>query len=191
MADAGMTKTEVRARLRETRRAFVDATGAAGDLLVANLFVAEVVRPLLADARIVAAYVSDGVEVDPLPILLQAIDRGIVTVLPRITARDAPMTFHHWLPGEPLVRGPLGVHQPAADAEQLVPDLILAPLLGFDRGMNRIGQGAGFYDRAFAASPAARRVGLAWACQELPAIPADPWDVPLHAVATEAGLIRL
>jgi 5-formyltetrahydrofolate cyclo-ligase len=56
--------------------------------------------------------------------------------------------------------------------------------------MRRLGQGAGFYDRAFARLPAARRIGLAWSAQEADALPADPWDVPLHAVATEKEWIE-
>lgn len=189
VTDAAAAKAALRASLRERRRGFVEATGLAGDLLVANLFVADAVRPLLAGAGVVAGYVSDGLEVDPLPILLQAIDQGLATALPRVTARDRPITFHHWLPGDRLVRGPLGLHQPAEEAEELAPDLILAPLVGYDAALNRLGQGGGFYDRAFAALPAARRIGLAWTCQQVDAIPAEPWDVRLHAIATERGLV--
>ena len=81
--------------------------------------------------------------------------------------------------------GAFGLLQPRSDAEEVSPDLILAPLVGFDRALRRIGQGAGFYDRAFARLPDARRIGLAWSVQEVDALPTDPWDVPLHAVATE------
>lgn len=154
-------------------------------LFVASLFVADRVKPHLAGAQTVAAYVSDGEEVDPLPILFQALDRGLAIALPRVTSRDQPMTFHHWIPGDELVGGPLGLRQPRPDAPIATPDLILAPLVGFDRTLNRLGQGAGFYDRAFAELPNARRIGLAWSVQETEALPADAWDVPLHAIATE------
>ena len=73
----------------------------------------------------------------------------------------------------------------AATVEATAPDVILLPLIGFDRALNRLGQGAGYYDRACAALPDARRIGLAWNVQEWPALPADPWDVPLDAVATQ------
>lgn len=184
------TKTRLRQDLRARRRAFVEEANRAGDLLVATLFAAEAALPLLYEAKVAAFYVAAGFEIDPLPLLLQAVDRGIPTVLPRVTARDAAMTFHHWLPGDPLERSVLGVEQPTQAAEALAPDIIFTPLVGFDRRLNRIGQGAGFYDRAFAALPDARRIGLAWSVQEADDIPADPWDVPLHAVATERGLIR-
>ncbi len=178
-------KSALREELRRRRAAFVTDPAQRGDMLIANLFVADHVSRRLGDARIVAGYISDGEEVDPLPILLQAIDRGLATALPRVTTRDAPMHFHHWLPGDELSPGPFGLLQPREDAPLIAPDLILAPLLGFDRTMARIGQGAGFYDRAFAAAPAARRIGLAWSVQEAPGLPLDPWDAPLDGVATE------
>ncbi len=183
-------KSALRAELRRRRAAFVGDPAQRGDMLIANLFVAEHVARRLGDARIVAGYISDGEEVDPLPILLQAIDRGLATALPRITDRSAPMRFHWWVPGDELVPGPFGLLQPREDAPELAPDLILAPLLGFDRAMGRIGQGAGFYDRAFAAAPSARRIGLAWSIQEQPALPLDPWDIPLHGIATEREWIE-
>ena len=71
------------------------------------------------------------------------------------------------------------------DLAELTPDIVLTPLVGFDRRGTRLGQGAGHYDRAFAAHPAAWRVGIAWSVQEVDALPADAWDVPLHAIATE------
>ena len=178
-------KPALREQLRRRRAEFVADPARRGDMLVTNLFVAEQVTSRLGAARVVAGYMAHRGEVDPLPILLVAIDRGLATVLPRITARAVPMRFHHWIPGDELVPGPYGLLQPREDAPELAPDLILAPLLGFDRRLNRIGHGAGFYDRAFALLPDARRVGLAWSVQEVAALPADAWDVPLHAVATE------
>lgn len=141
--------------------------------------------PHIAGATVVAAYVSTGGEIDPLELLLHAAGMGLRTALPRVESRDAPMTFRYWTPGEELIPGPLHLTQPTEDAVICVPDLILAPLLGFDRRMGRIGQGAGFYDRAFAAYPNAVRIGLAWSVQEVDEIPLDPWDVPLHGIATE------
>jgi 5-formyltetrahydrofolate cyclo-ligase len=183
--DAAPDKQALRRQLRQRRADFCACAEFRCDGLIATLFVADRVEAHLGDAKIVSGYLSDGQEVDPLPILLQAIDRGLTTALPRVTAKDAPMRFHHWLPGDELVPGPFGLLQPREDAPALHPDLILTPLVGFDRALNRLGQGAGFYDRVFAASPEARRIGLAWSVQEVPAIPTDPWDVPLHGVATE------
>lgn len=180
-----MTKAELRTSLRARRAALVADPAWGADLLIHTLFVADHVTRQFGEARIVSGYVSNGEEVDATPILFAAIDRGLAVALPHVSAMDAPMRFLRWYPGDPLVWGAFGLLQPRSDAEELSPDLILAPLLGFDRTLARIGQGAGFYDRAFAHLPDARRIGLAWSVQEEAILPIDPWDVPLHGVATE------
>jgi 5-formyltetrahydrofolate cyclo-ligase len=142
------------------------------------------------DARCIAAYFPFGSELDVAAALSRAAASGRQTALPYVANRDAPMRFLEWRPGDRLEIGLFGLLQPPDDAPELRPDLILAPLLGFDRALRRIGQGAGFYDRAFAATPGARRIGVAWSVQEVEAIPTDAWDVPLHAVITEREWIE-
>jgi 5-formyltetrahydrofolate cyclo-ligase len=185
-----MTKSELRLMLRARRRAFVADLPSGADRRELELAVAGQVLARLGSATIIAAYLSNGMEVDPLPALEAAEQRGLPTALPHLSDRDAPMRFLRWAPGDPLVDGPFGLRQPPFDAPELFPDLILAPLVGFDRGLRRLGQGAAFYDRAFASLPGARRIGLAWSVQEVDRLPADPWDVPLHAVATEKEWIE-
>jgi 5-formyltetrahydrofolate cyclo-ligase len=177
-------KTALRRALRARRRAFL---GGLDPREAAELYRGLVQRllPHMESATVVCAYVATGGEIDPLEILLHAAGMGLRTALPRVESREEPMTFRYWMPGEELVSGPLGLTQPTDRAEICHPDLILTPLLGFDRTLGRIGQGAGFYDRAFAAHPAARRIGLAWSVQEVDRIPTDPWDMPLHGIATE------
>jgi len=179
-----MDKAELRRVLRARRRTFLAGLDPR-DLAALHRDLVLRLVPHIRDARIVSAYVATGGEIDPLQILLHAAGMGLRTALPRIESREEPMTFRYWTPGEELIPGPLGLTQPTADATLCEPDLILTPLLGFDRTLGRIGQGAGFYDRAFAAYPAARRIGLAWSVQEVEAIPMDPWDMPLHGLATE------
>ncbi|MEH3107957.1 MAG: 5-formyltetrahydrofolate cyclo-ligase [Sphingomonas fennica] len=178
-------KAETRRALRRARTEFTARADVVDRLLVLTLMAAEHAAPVLAGARTAAFYVSNGVEVDPLPLLFRAIDAGIDTVLPRIAEDGGALTFHLWVPGDDLVPGPMGLVQPRRDAPRAEPDLIFAPLVGFDRALNRIGQGGGHYDRTFAALPAARRIGLAWSVQEMAAIEPDLWDVPLHGIATE------
>jgi 5-formyltetrahydrofolate cyclo-ligase len=67
----------------------------------------------------------------------------------------------------------------------------LVPLLAFDREGRRLGYGAGYYDRTLAALPGAFALGVGYALQEMPEVPAGPDDVPVHAVATERELIRV
>ena len=171
-----LDKIALRRELRARRRAFIAAAGLTGLEAMHRDLVRRLV-PHLAGARTVAAYVATGGEIDPLGILLHAFGMGLRTALPHVVAREQPMSFRYWVPGEELVSGPMGLTQPAATATECEPDLVLAPLLGFDRSL--------FYDRAFAAHPAARRIGLAWSVQEVDALPLDPWDMPLDGIATE------
>ena len=89
------------------------------------------------------------------------------------------------------MRGPFGIMQPPPDNEMVSPDVILMPLLAFDAAGNRLGQGGGHYDRALAALPGAIRIGVAWSVQQIDAVPADSWDIPMHAVVTEKGWMTL
>lgn len=178
--EAMTDKLALRARLRAAR------DGLARDRAIA---VPDAFRARLARARIVASYMPLGSEADPAPLATAARDAGCRLVLPHVTGRDAPMRFLDWDDGTPLVAGPYGLLQPPADAPALRPDIVLTPLLGFDRAGHRLGQGAGYYDRAFALLPDAWRVGVAWSVQQVDACPADPWDVPLHAIATESDWI--
>jgi 5-formyltetrahydrofolate cyclo-ligase len=144
----------------------------------------------LGPARILAGYISIGDEFDPAAILAVAAAVGVTIALPHVTDVSQRMRFLAWRPSDPLLPGPYGLLQPPVDAESLAPDVVLLPLIGFDRALHRLGQGAGHYDRALEALPDARRIGLAWSVQELPSLPQDPWDIALHAVATEQEWIE-
>lgn len=173
-------KLALRARLRAARDGF------ARDRSIA---VADAFRARLHAGLIVASYMPLGSEADPAPLAAAARLAGCRLALPHVTGRSAPMRFLDWDAAAALVTGPYGLFQPAADAAELRPDIVLTPLVGFDRAGHRLGQGAGYYDRAFAALPDAWRVGVAWSVQEIASCPADPWDVPLHAIATESEWI--
>lgn len=140
---------------------------------------------LLRPGMVVASYVPLGDEADPSPLSRAAADAGCTIALPHVVDRATPLRFLFWETELALEAGPFGLQQPAAHAAELSPDLILTPLVAFDRALGRIGQGAGHYDRAFAHFPRAHRIGIAYRVQEVPHVPADPWDVPLHAIATD------
>jgi 5-formyltetrahydrofolate cyclo-ligase len=178
-------KAMLRQALKQRRQGFVLDT----DIVEAAKAMAELALPHLTDAPIVSAYLAINGEIDPMPLVRQLARRGVTIALPHVTgARDA-LRFLAWEPDSRLEDGPFGLRQPPAEAREVEPDVILAPLLGFDSALNRIGFGAGHYDRAFAHFPHARRIGLAWSVQACDSIPVDPWDVPLHAVATEQDWI--
>lgn len=147
--------------------------------------IADRLETLFRHARTVAGYAAFGSEPDVTAALVRAEAMGCRIVYPHVTARTKPMRFLLWPAEGPLEPGPYDLRQPPADAEEVAPDLILTPLVGFDRMLRRLGHGAGFYDRYFARTPGARRIGVAWGVQEADALPADPWDVPMEAIVTD------
>lgn len=181
----GFDKPELRARIRAARRAFVAALASDARTLAFSHLDDPLAR-LFVGARAISAFVPIGDEADPLGLARIAAKLGKTICLPRIEPGGDALRFCRWnLDTGTLERGPLAIPQPSAEAEDVAPDLMLTPLLGFDRALGRIGQGKGYYDRAFARLPDAIRIGIAWSAQEVDALPLDPWDVPLHAVLTE------
>ena len=142
----------------------------------------------LAFGTVVASYMPIGSEADPAMLAAAAAERGCRLALPYVVDRASPIRFIAWHGEEALTDGPFGLRQPES-GEEVAPDVILTPLIGFDARLNRLGQGAAHYDRAFARYPDAWRVGVAWSVQQVPAIPTDIWDVPLQAVITEEGML--
>ena len=175
-------KAVLRARIRMTRDAFV--AGKPPPITVPDAF-----RARLSHGLTVTSYVPMGSEADPSPLARAASDDGCVLALPHVTVRSEPMRFLAWETDAALEAGPFGLRQPAADAIELRPDIILTPMLAFNARLDRLGQGAGYYDRAFARFPDAWRVGVAWSVQRVESLPVEPWDMPLHAVVTEQGWI--
>ena len=141
----------------------------------------------LPPARIVPLYRAMGSELDTdaLAKALEAAGRRLC--LPVLVQRDAPMQFRAWAPGEPLELDAAGCPAPLPLAEIVDPDLILTPLLAFDRFGGRLGQGGGYYDRTFAERPDALRIGFAYAGQGVERLTLEDHDVRLHGVLTEAG----
>lgn len=183
------TKPALRAELRAARDGFVlDLPPGERERLEARA--AAHLAPLLDGARCVAFYHALDGELGCGAAIAFAESHGIAVALPYVEAPDRPMRFLAWSPGDRLESGWRGLIQPAADSPEIEPDIIVAPLLGFDSGGRRIGQGAGFYDRAFAARPFVKKFGFGWSIQQRPVIACDPWDVPLDAVVTEVGAIE-
>jgi 5-formyltetrahydrofolate cyclo-ligase len=173
-----LDKRALRARMRGLRDAFF--ASAPGRIEPGEAFAA-----LLSHAATVASYVPIGSEADPMWLARAAVERGCAIVLPHVTTRAEPMRFLSWDAEDDLAPGPSGLQQPHHASPALAPDLVLTPLVAFDRALNRLGQGAGYYDRAFAEFPHAVRIGVAWSVQEVDTLPVEAWDMPLHAIITE------
>lgn len=179
-----MSKAELRRSAKAIRQTFVDGLSSA-QRCAAAVVLADRVETRLDGAVVVAAYLPIGCEIDTVPLIDRLARRGVTLALPYVTGPRGMMRFLAWQPGDRLPAGPMGLRQPSAGAQDVVPDTVLVPLLAFDAVLHRLGYGAGHYDRALAAIPSARRIGLAWSIQRTERVPNEAWDVPLHAVATE------
>ena len=145
----------------------------------------------LAPGATVAGYSPIRSELDPTPLMQKLAAEGARLALPVITARGQSLRFRVWHPGDRLLPGPLGILEPSPAAAEIVPDIVLVPLAAFDRTGHRIGYGAGHYDRTLAQlhkSKGFAAIGLAFAAQEVEAVPALQHDVPLDYVLTESNL---
>jgi 5-formyltetrahydrofolate cyclo-ligase len=131
-------------------------------------------------------------EISPLPLLRRLADAGASLALPVVTGRAQPLTMRAWSFGAPLVSGVWGIREPAADAPEVYPDILIVPLLAFDRRGYRLGYGGGFYDRTIARLRTMKpvtAVGLAFAAQQIDEVPVTPRDERLDLVLTEGGTI--
>ena len=174
-------KSILRVRARAHRRALAAAMPDAGHALATF-------HGCFSAFRIVAVYNAIGAELNPEPLARALLTAGSSLCLPVVVARDTPMVFRRWLPGDLLTKDEAGCLAPLPGAERVDPDLVLTPLLAFDRAGTRLGQGGGYYDRTFEARPHVARIGLAYADQEVDWLPAEAHDMALQGVLTEKGL---
>jgi 5-formyltetrahydrofolate cyclo-ligase len=157
--------------------------------------------PLFLRAGRIGCYWSNDGELDPGPLVRLARACGKRVYLPVLRAHPyRKLWFVEFREGYPLTRNVFGIPEPAMRNRRIrLPwalDLLLVPLVGFDAAGNRIGMGGGFYDRTLAYRRARRHwlrprlIGLAHECQRVERLEPRPWDVPLDAIATEAGIWR-
>jgi len=189
----GTSKTELRRKLRDARRAHVAAMPEA----IRGLLFHHPPAPLLAripDAAVIGLYHAGAWEAPAGAYARFFHEAGHPIALPRFAARDSPMDFaNHTDPHSEsdLEIGPFGMLQPEAGADRLVPDVLFVPLLGFTERGERLGQGGGHYDRWLAEHPAALTIGLAWDVQLCADLPSEPHDVPLDAIVTPTRIYGL
>ncbi len=131
-------------------------------------------------------------EINPIPLLRKLADAGARLALPVVAGKGKPLIMRAWALGEPLTAGVWGIREPKPEAPEVEPDILIVPLLAFDRSGHRVGYGAGYYDMTI---DALRRkkptlaIGIAFAVQEIDAVPITPRDVRLDLVLTEREVI--
>jgi len=180
-------KRALRAAAKTARAAAKAATPDAPARLAAR-FLETISVP---DGATIGGYWPIGDEIDVLPLLAALRARDCAIALPVVAAAGQPLSFRSWRPGDAMAAGAHGIAAPLPSAETIVPNLLIVPLLAFDAQGWRLGYGAGYYDRTLEAYAAAGRavtaVGVAYAGQEVPAVPHDGGDVRLDALVTDAA----
>jgi 5-formyltetrahydrofolate cyclo-ligase len=189
------------ARIEESKVALRREAAARRDALAADerRAAAEVIAarqfPLaVAPASIVSGFMPLKSEINPLPLMRKLAERGARLALPVVSGRGKPLVMRAWHWGEPLIEGVWNIREPKPDAAEVEPDILLVPLLAFDRAGHRIGYGAGYYDLTITQLRGRKpvtAVGLAFAVQEISAVPATDRDARLDLVLTEREVIDL
>jgi 5-formyltetrahydrofolate cyclo-ligase len=164
-----------------------DARATAAQTIAARPFPVPV-RP----GAIVSGFMPVKSEINPLPLMRVLAEAGAQLALPVVAGRGKPLIMRAFAFGEPLASGVWGIREPRPDAPEVFPDVVIAPLLAFDRSGHRIGYGAGYYDMtidALRAKKSILAVGIAFATQELANVPSTPRDARLDLVLTERDII--
>jgi 5-formyltetrahydrofolate cyclo-ligase len=141
---------------------------------------------------VVSGFMPLDSEINPHPLMRKLAEKGARLALPVVSRRGQPLLMREWTFGEPLSAGVWGIREPEPEAQEVEPDILLVPLLAFDRAGYRVGYGGGYYDRTIARLRSRKpvlAVGLAFAAQEVSAVPATPRDARLDLVLTEREAI--
>jgi len=188
---ASLETQKQKATLRATALAARDALSSERRAAAAQAIALRGLPFEITPGAVVAGYAPIRSEIDPVPLMRKLAVPGVQLALPAIVAGDQPLKFRAWSPGDRLQRGRLGILEPSADAEEVIPDILLVPLAAFDRAGHRIGYGAGHYDRTLEQlrkMKAITAVGIAVAVQEVEAVPALLHDAALDYVLTETQM---
>ena len=190
MSDASATPSK--ADLRAAALAARDALSSAQRAAAAEAIAARGLPVEIAPGTVVSGYSPIRSEIDPAPLMQSLAAKGARLALPAVLARGKSLAFRAWSPNDRLLLGPLGILEPSPAAAEVVPDIMLVPLAAFDRLGHRIGYGAGYYDMTINALRAKKKItaiGIAFAVQEIPQVPATERDARLDLVLTEREVI--
>jgi 5-formyltetrahydrofolate cyclo-ligase len=141
---------------------------------------------------VVSGFMPMKSEINPIPLMRKLADAGATLALPVVAGKGKPLIMRAWSLGEPLAAGVWGIREPKPEAPEVFPDILIVPLLAFDRRGHRIGYGAGYFDMTIAALRARKPVvaaGIAFAAQEIAEVPTTPRDARLDLVLTEREVI--
>ncbi|AWK85533.1 5-formyltetrahydrofolate cyclo-ligase [Azospirillum thermophilum] len=183
-----MTAPHGKDAARSLARAVRDAIADPAERAHAAAAIRDRIAALDLPAGEVGGYWPLGSELDVRPALHHLRTLGRTVALPVSGPRGSALVFRRWRPEDVLVKGRYGIHEPDGSSPELRPAVLLVPLLAFDRRGHRLGYGAGYYDRTLEALRAVHpvlAVGVAFAAQELEAVPVGAHDQPLDWIVTE------
>jgi 5-formyltetrahydrofolate cyclo-ligase len=190
MSEVQTTKADLRREMIARRDALPGAArAAAADAIAARPFPIPV-----APGVMISGFMPMRSEINPLPLMKRLAEEGARLALPVVAGRGNPLIMRAWNFGEALGSGVWGIREPKPPAEEVAPDVLLVPLLAFDRVGHRLGYGGGYYDLTIARLRGRKTiiaVGLAYAAQELAELPVTPRDAGLDLVLTEREVIDL
>ena len=185
-------KAAFRRKMGERRRALAAAEmPAEAGRRAADVFFSQFKLP---EGAIVSAYWPMGDELDPRPLIQQLHAKGVSICLPVVVGKGLALAFRRWTPATRFVPGGFKTEVPEPSAPEVVPSVLLVPLLAFDLAGYRLGYGGGFYDRTLTKLRAAGRItaiGFAYEGQLVDAVPRAEYDQPLDAILTERVFRRL
>jgi 5-formyltetrahydrofolate cyclo-ligase len=188
-----LTETQqVKAQLRAQALALRDALPAAVRAAAAAAIAGRAFPLAIKPGMIVAGFSPMKTEINPVPLMRKLADLGAQLALPAIDGRGKPLIMRAWHFGASLASGQWGIREPVPQASQVDPDILIVPLACFDRAGHRIGYGAGYYDMTINALRVKKPViaiGIAFAAQEIPKVPATERDARLDLVLTERETI--
>ncbi len=192
MNATGSAVSDQKDRFRQQALALRDALpaemrAAAAETIAARSFPLRIER-----GTVVSGFSPMKTEINPIPLLRKLADAGARLALPAIAGRGKPLIMRAWNFGDPFKAGQWGIREPVAEAPEVAPDILIVPLAAFDRSGHRIGYGAGYYDmtiNALRAKKPVTAIGIAYAAQEIPQVPATKRDARLDLVLTEREVI--
>jgi 5,10-methenyltetrahydrofolate synthetase len=140
--------------------------------------------------RVFSAYWPIKGEPDLRPLMADLHARGVLVALPLVEVKAAPLVFRRWTPEMRMVRGDWNIPVPPHESEAVVPEVALAPVVGWTDDAYRLGYGGGYFDRTLAAlTPRPFVIGVGFQSARLATIYPQPHDIRLDAIVTEAGCV--
>ena len=182
-------KESVRKILRQRKEAMIPE-----DRLKKSYRICRHLMAVIRDDETVMVFTSKEKEVNTKPLIMALFKKGNPVVVPIIVKEDCSLRLSYLRDFSALVPSTFGVPEPIGseipvDAKAVT--TIILPMLGFDRTGGRIGYGAGYYDRFLSKNPGLRKIGIAFACQEVDLLPVDENDIRMDAIITEDGIVYL